>query len=118
MAMQEIIMEVKSITATNGAAVMMDFRLARDSVLYGLCPLEAIAAAEEMGGASPSAAARRGRRRIQDQTGIALRWLGATEYQDEQPYEYGDEMIECHEVRAVQTVKAVHKPGSEQGGRR
>jgi hypothetical protein len=36
MAMQEIIMEAKSITATNGAAVMMDFRLARDSVLYGL----------------------------------------------------------------------------------
>jgi hypothetical protein len=36
--------------------------------------------------------------------------VGATEYQDEQPYEYGDEMIECHEVRAVQTVKAVYKP--------
>jgi hypothetical protein len=33
MATQEIITEVNSITATNGAAVMMDFRLARDSVL-------------------------------------------------------------------------------------
>jgi hypothetical protein len=48
MAMQEIIMEITCVTATNGDAVMMDFLLARDSVLDGLCPLEAIAAGEEM----------------------------------------------------------------------
>jgi hypothetical protein len=48
MAMQEIIMEITCITATNGDAVMMDFLLARDSVLDGLCPLEAIAAGKEM----------------------------------------------------------------------
>jgi hypothetical protein len=45
---QEIIVEIPRMTATSGAAVMMDFLLARDSVLDGLCPLEAIAAGEEM----------------------------------------------------------------------
>lgn len=43
---QTIVAEVTRLTATNGADVMMDLILARDSVLDGLCPLEAIAAGD------------------------------------------------------------------------
>jgi hypothetical protein len=48
MTMQQITTKLIRLTATNGADVMMDFLLAQDFVLDGLCPLEAIAAGDEM----------------------------------------------------------------------
>lgn len=34
---------------------------------------------------------------------------GATEYQDERPYEYDDAEIECQEVEPVQVITTVYK---------